>query len=343
MNICLLTRYSNFRGTGITRIATELMKGLRKRSYRYETLSCKGNSLYSYFFFSLLEIPLKLPRKNTDIFHAVTSPIEGIWLPEDRSVVTYCDALPILYPERFGSGMGHNKLKNLIGRKYAEFSWKRTRRASLVTCISSSIKEDLMEYFEVPEEKIRVIRMGIREDLESEEKKDTTFRLGYLGQLDRRKRVDLLIRSFKKSKLDGELVIGGLGLDSSILKELAEDDRRIKFLGLVPDNLLASFYNSLDVLIFPTWAEGYGLPPVEAMACKRPTVVLRDAIIPPEVKDRCIIVENLDEVLEHKGYLDALCRGLDYESNYKFAKEHSWDGYVEECIKYYKEVLDNEG
>ena len=161
-----------------------------------------------------------------------------------------------------------------------------------------------------------------------------------MRSLDRRKRVDLLVTAFKKSKIDGELVLGGRGIDEQGLKDLAQGDPRIKFLGFIPDNELVDLFNSLDIFCFPTSIEGYGLPIVEAMACRKPVIVLRDAIMPLEVKGRCIIVDDLNIVFGNLTSLESLCKGVDLEDNYKWAKSHNWDTTISEYLKLYKEVVD---
>ncbi|KKL50662.1 hypothetical protein LCGC14_2303240, partial [marine sediment metagenome] len=240
--------------------------------------------------------------------------------------------------DKLGSGIGYSKWKNIAGRTYNRFMINISKKCKGVTAVSEQTKEDLTTYLDVPEKKIKVIRSGIRLDLIPMKRKDKTFRVGYLGQLDRRKRIHLLIDAFKASRL-GELTIGGAGLDGPILKGLAEGDKRIKFLGLVPDSRLVDFYNSLDVFVFPTWIEGYGLPIVEAMACKKPVVVLLDAGIPWDIKKRCVIVDRLDYVLANQTYLTRLCKSVNIEANYRWAKEHDWDKAVDEYIKVYEEVL----
>jgi glycosyltransferase involved in cell wall biosynthesis len=168
-------------------------------------------------------------------------------------------------------------------------------------------------------------------------KRDDIFRVGYLGQLDRRKRVDLLITAFRRSDLD-ELVIGGAGADETRLRSLVDGDPRIKFLGVVPDRSLADFYSSLSVFAFPTWAEGYGLPAVEAMACKVPVIMLIDAHVPEEVRKRCLITDRLDYLLGNRKYLEGRCAAIHTEGNYTWAKEHDWDEAVRQYIALYEEI-----
>jgi len=335
MRVCLVSRYFDFRNAGLGRVGLEIRKGLVKRGHSVRTVSTNGSTLYSYFFYTLTEIPFRLPR-GYDVYHAIT-PMEAMWLPKDGGVVTFHDLFQITDPDKLGSGLGYSKWKNFIGTRYFKLACKVAKKCKGIVAVSERTKEDLVEYLGVDENKIRVIRSGIRDDLIPMKKRDKVFRVGYLGQLDRRKRVNLLIEAFKKSDLD-ELVIGGIGVDYDRLRAQAGGDDRIKFRGPIPDNNLGDFYNSLTVFVFPTWLEGYGLPIVEAMACKKPVVVLQDARIPWEVKRRCIIVDELGYVLGNKAYLERLCRSVDIEDNYKWAKEHNWDRTVDEYIKVYKEV-----
>jgi len=335
MKVCLISRYFDFKNAGIGRVSLEIRKELIKRGHKVATLETKGTSLYSYFLYTLLGIPLRLPR-GYDIYHALT-PMEAMWLPKNKSIVTFHDLFQITDKDKLGSGIGYSNPKNFIGTNYFRFACKVAKRCKGVVAVSEKTKADLVTHLGIKEDKITVINSGIRGDLEPWKKRDGKFRIGYLGQLDRRKRLNLLIDAFKKSKLE-ELVIGGIGADEEILKEQAGGNDKIKFLGLVPDEKLPAFYNSLDVFIFPTWIEGYGLPIVEAMACKKPVVVLDDAIIPREVKSRCVVVERLEYVLGNQKYLENLCRYVDIEGNYLFAKEHTWERCVDSYIELYKEV-----
>lgn len=331
----------DFRNAGLGRVSTEIFSGLKSRpEFDVRTVSTNGVSLPSYFAYTLFEIPLRLPR-GCDVYHILT-PMEGIWAPKERSVVTFYDLIPLKYPERCGAGLGGSGWKNTIGRIYFKWASSISAKASRVVCISEETKKDVMEVFGTDEKKISVIRLGIRPDLEpqeSEAKGLHNLTIGYLGQLDRRKRVDLLIRKFRRSRLDAQLVIGGIGIDEPELITLAGSDKRISFEGFVPDSFLPTFYNSLDVLVFPTWVEGYGLPPVEAMACKKPVVVLDDAIIPWEVKKRCIITKDLGLLFSNEGYLRGQIASVDIEGNYAWAKSHDWKECVDRYIGVYKEVI----
>ncbi len=340
--ICLLSRYFNFRGTGVTRVSTKVLETLQKKGYEVTTVSTKGSSLLSYFMYTAVEMPFRLPV--ADVYHSLAT-LEGLWLPKEKSVVTILDLFTTTNPERAGAGMGYSKTKLSVGRKYFDIGSRVASQARFITCISEKTKKDVIQYLNVPEEKIKVVRLGINETLSPKPRTDKVFRIGTLGQMDKRKRIDLLIKAFRKSRIDAELVVAGGGrddIDGRLLKELCTGDPRIKLLGFLPEEKLSDFYNSLDVFIFPTWIEGYGLPIVEAMACKKPVVVLEDSIIPEELKSRCIVADNLDSVIRNYLHIEDICRrsNIDFESNYKFAQEHSWDNTVDQYIKIYKEITD---
>ncbi len=337
MKVCLLTRRFALDSGGIGRVSIEIRDGLVKRGNSVQTVSANKPGLARYFKYTFIDNLFRVP-KWYDVYHSIT-PMESIWIPKNKGIATILDIIPIVHPELHGASMGGNRAKYTIARACFAIGCKQAAKCRYVICISEHVKQEFIEHFNVDEKKVRVIRLGISDDLMPFPKKDKIFRVGYLGQLDRRKRVDLLVTAFKNSKIDGELVLGGRGIDEQGLKELAQGDPRIKFLDFVPDNELVDFYNSLSIFVFPTAIEGYGLPPVEAMSCKKPVIVLDDAIMPWEVKKRCIIVENLSEIFGNLRYLEKLCRGVDLEGNYRWAKSHNWDTTLDEYVKLYKEVL----
>lgn len=338
MKICLLTRRFALDSGGIGRVSIEVRNGLVKKGNSVHTVSANSVDLVGYFKYVFLDNMVKMP-KGYDVYHAVT-PMESIWIPKDKSIATVLDIIPITHPELHGARMSGNVVKYNIGKACFTIGCIQAAKCKYVVCISEHVKQEFIKHFKVDEKKVKVVKLGIRSDLKPMKKKDKVFRVGYLGQLDRRKRVDLLVTAFKNSKVDGELVLGGRGIDEQMLKEMAKGDTRIKFLGFVPDNELVDYYNSLSLFVFPTSIEGYGLPPIEAMACKKPVVVLFDSIIPFDVKDRCIILDNLEYAFGHLNTLERLCKSVYIEDNYKWAKSHDWDTTISEYLKLYKEVVD---
>ena len=338
MRIALITRYFDSTNAGIGRVSGELLKGLLNRDQEVIPISTTKRSLAEYMSYSTIDLWARMPDY-ADVYHAVT-PVESLWMPKDRAITTILDLIPLLNPDKCGAGIGYNSVLNKIGTSYFGYCAKSAARNSrFITTIAESTKQEICEVFKVNPDKVKVIRPGVRTDL-----KPSFYQLmsgrtfGYLGQLDRRKRVDVLITSFLQSAgADSKLLIAGSGRDKDKLKALAKDDSRIAFLGFVEDDELCGFYNSLDFFIFPTWAEGYGLPIVEAAACGTPIITLEDSCIPSDVKEHTIVVGSLDEFFECPECFEPT--EVELLENVKWAHKHNWDDYVEAHIELYKEVL----
>lgn len=339
MKVCLVNRYFDFRGTGVTRIASEVSRELDRRGYDVVKVATgnHGSSLYAYALQTSLAIPFRLPRKGIDVYHALAT-MEAMWLPRDKSIATYLDLFTTTNPDRAGAGMGYSNWKLKVGRRYFAFGSKVAARCRFLVCISDKTKQDVLEHIKVDERKLRVIRLGISNSLKPENLSHSRLTIGTLGQLDKRKRVDLLVWAFRESKIDADLLIAGQGPDKEMLEAMAEGDSRIQFLGLVPESELNDFYNRLDLFVFPSGIEGYGLPPVEAMACGKPVVVLDDAILPKEIRKRCSSIENLGVLLNGLREIELAVATTNYASNLEFARAHRWDKCVSEYIKLYEEI-----
>lgn len=345
MKVCLTTRYFDLTNAGIGRVGSETLRGLLNSGHQVVPISTNSTSLPNYLFYSQFQLPLMMPR-NADVYHSIT-PVEGLWFPRTKpSVVSILDLIPILHPDRCGAGIGYNKLLNKIGTGYFGYCVSQcTRGATMITTLADETKEQLCRLYRCDPARVVVTRLGIRSDLAPMEKKPyrknqnggTVY--GYIGQLDRRKRVDMLILAFRRyAEPKATLLIAGTGRDRQKLVELAGDDTRIRFLGFIDDNKLVEFYNSLDLFIFPSGAEGYGLPPVEAMACGIHTVVMADSYIPADVKDRCCLAENTSQMF--KGFA---MPNYTVGENMKWAQSHTWDNYNKTIMKVYEEAINNHG
>ena len=343
MKVCLVNRYFDFRGTGVTRIATEVSKELEKQGHEVVRIATNGESLYSYAWQTGIQVAFKLPRDGVDVYHALAT-MEAMWLPRDKSIATYLDLFTTTNPDRAGAGMGYSRWKLELGRRYFAFGSRVAARCRFLVCISDKTKQDVMDRIKPDEHKLRVIRLGISDTLKPEGRKHKRLTIGTLGQLDKRKRVGLLIEAFRKSSLDADLLIAGQGPDRQMLGEMAGWDRRIVFWGLVPETQLNDFYNSLDLFVFPSGIEGYGLPPVEAMACGKPVVILDDAILPQELRSRCVSVGSLTGLFSSQAEVETAIElgKANYSDNLAFAAEHRWETCVAKYLKLYREIKEGD-
>lgn len=332
INLSLISRFFDNRNEGIGNYSNILFQGLsRKKNINITKISqdnsfFKGKGIFDYFYFFSLELPFLLP--DSDIFHAL-SPIESIRVDKSKTIVTVHDLMPIKIPELIPRN------KTLL-KSFFKLAMRSAVKCEEIITISKESANDISKFYSIDLEDISIIRQGINVNLHHKERENETYNIGTVSNLNHRKRIDILIKAFLKADIkNSKLFIGGKGPHLKYLVNLANDDERIFFLGYIPSDKMNDFYNSLDVFLFPSFMEGYGLPMVEAMACCKPVVTLEDAFIPEDVKKRTHVTNksNLAEVLKTRDF------NCDIESNLKFAKEHSVEIMASNMMKIYKNMV----
>jgi glycosyltransferase involved in cell wall biosynthesis len=243
-------------------------------------------------------------RDQLDVFWA-TYPILPAWVPSGvLKIVTVYDLVWLRFPETTAN------YALLVQKIWAR---KAIEKADLIVTISRSTAEDLVRELGVPETKIRCVYPGV---FERYKRRDPHLAAAYMsrkygvspnymaavGTVEPRKNLKLLVEVVRILKSNGQLtcpllVVGASGWKSSPLFRqiqaagLTEDE--IRFLGYLSDEDLPFFYSGAEVFLFPTLYEGFGLPPVEAMACGTP-VIASNARCMPEVLGDAAILEPPD-------------------------------------------------
>lgn len=331
MDVTLITRLIDSRIGGIGTYSQHVYNGLKDNPEINLKLITQEDSLLSYdesplkyFFYSFFELKRILNKKeykNSDVFHAL-SPMECILSNKSKTVVTIHDVYDI------------DEYKS-IPEKIMVKSIKEAIKCERIVLNNTELMEPLRKYGNVDEDKITIFGPAISGKFHPEPKENDKYTIGTIARLDSRKRNDILIKSFLDANIeDSQLLIGGKGPELENLKKLAKGDERIKFLGFIPDNEVNDFYNSLDVFVFPTLFEGYGMPIVEAMACEKPVITLEDSEITKDVKEKTFVCskEDLADVLRDRTYQ------CDIKGNVEFFKEHSIEKRAKQFIDVYKEI-----
>lgn len=324
MDLCLISRFFDLRNEGIGRYSSILLDSLKNQNINVKLISqdsnfFPGNTYLNYLEFLTLSIPFKTPQSN--IYHAL-SPLEVINFNRKNTIVTIHDLLPL-------------ELGNIFGKKLFQMAIKKTINCDKVIAISQKTAEEYSNYLNYDIDEIHIIRQSISPKFQPIASNNEDYTIGTISNLNSRKRVDILIKSFLEADIpNSKLFIAGKGIEEENLLKLAKNDSRIKFLGFIEDEKVNDFYNSLDVFVFPTIAEGYGLPMVEAMACEKPVVTLEDAKIPEEIKNLTTISkkDDLADILKNKDFKSNIKEGLN------FAKLHSIDNTSMEMMKIYEEI-----
>src|SRR5204862_675963 len=119
------------------------------------------------------------------------------------------------------------------------------------------------------------------------------------------------------------------------------------FLGFVPVDALRIFYDVAKIFVFPSLYEGFGLPPLEAMAHGTPVVTSNTSSLPEVVGNAAILVnpENVFEIMHalHRVLLDEPLRERMKQRGYDQAKKFSWDASAREILNVYENVTGQPG
>lgn len=257
-------------------------------------------------------IPLALKRQNVDVVHVPHH--EAPFFNPSKLVVTMHDCVHLLFPHEDSS-----KFRNY--RHYLQTK-RVVETAKHVLAVSRSTKEDLINIFELPESKISVVHNALDERFAfshtTEERKHVLERYQlkepfvlYSGKIRPHKNLHRLIEAFavlKSELMEDEryktlkLIIIGDELSKhqylrlTVIRSGAQQD--VRFFGFVPYPILRVFYQSAALFAFPSLYEGFGLPPLEAMANRTPVVASNTSSLPEVLGDAGILVnpENVFDI-----------------------------------------------
>jgi glycosyltransferase involved in cell wall biosynthesis len=257
-----------------------------------------------------LRIPFGLPAQAladaVDVLHVtyVAPPVVSAAV-----VATVHDISYALYPETF-SARDRLLLGSLVPLTL--------RRAAALLTVSQHSRADIVRHYGIAPEKIHVVYQSISptyRPLAPARVSAALARLGiagrYLlavGNLQPRKNLPRLIRAYASLRQSGvytgRLVLAGRSRfrESAIFQEIRAQglEREIVLTGYVPEEDVAALYNGADAFVYPSLYEGFGLPPLEAMACGCPVIASDTSALPEVVGDAGLLVNpTSEEALAH--------------------------------------------
>lgn len=218
------------------------------------------------------------------------------------------------------------------------------KHADLIISISEATKKDLINIFKIPEEKIKVVYLGYNKICEVTPKPTSNlpekFFL-FVGAIKERKNVHGVVEAFKNYSDSGgqnNLVIAGNGSGEYFekIKSMANGNKVI-FLNQISDGQLSYLYQNAEVLLYPSFVEGFGLPILEAQSCGLPVITSNVSSLPEVAGDGAILVDpkNTLEIAEamKKISLDSTFRQDLIEKGFLNAKKFSWQKTAQEILK----------
>ncbi len=259
-------------------------------------------------------LPVELAWSRLDVLHSpdFIPPLRR----RCRSVITVHDLAFLRYPQF---------LTPDARRYYGQIS-PAVKSADLIIAVSESTKRDLVEMLSVAQEKVRVVyeapsphfrplaedAAGVPDRIQALPKPFLLF----VGTLEPRKNVPALLRATARIREErgprtpSLVLAGGKGWlyqeALGLIGQLDLSDKVVLFGPATPDELLW-LYHRAEMLVLPSFYEGFGLPVVEAMACGTPVVASRTSSLPEVAGDAALLVDPLDI----DGLAEAICRVLD--------------------------------
>jgi glycosyltransferase involved in cell wall biosynthesis len=243
------------------------------------------------------------------------------------------------------------------------------RGATRIFAVSNSTKTDVENLFDIPSDRIEVVYNAIDErflrghanqadrDLIAQRYQVSYPFLLYAGRVSPHKNAVRVIEAFSALKTElerdrvypdlkliiiGDDLSGNPDLRRTVVRSGVQND--VRFLGFIPIEVLRTFYDEAKIFVFPSLYEGFGLPPLEAMAHGTPVVTSNVSSLPEVVGNAAVLVnpENVFEIMRalHCVLTDQALRERMKERGYKQVAKFSWDASVRRILEVYRQVAE---
>lgn len=270
-----------------------------------------------------------------------------------RTIVTIHDLSFVREPDSIMPGMSYH-LNTWVPRSVAQ--------ADCVIAVSEATRRDLVEIYQTPPDKIRILYHGVTSNFKPVtdparlQEVRQKYGLGQkplvlsIGTIQPRKNYQRLIQAFAQVKGEAALVIaGGPGWkNESIFDEVGKYQLgdRIHFPGFVAEADLPVLYSAAAIFIYPSLYEGFGLPILEAMACGIPVIASNRSSLPEVTGDAGLLVDPYDvaamAAAMNRLLEDHHLRQQLSAAGLKRAAQFTWPGMVAQLVDIYRQLLQKE-
>jgi len=305
-----------------------------------------------------LECRAILKRLRCDLVHVP----HLFWLPRNSPcpyVMTVHDVLEHMYRARDHSGLRRSL--------HFQLTRRMLKGAARIFAVSKFTKSEIEKLFGIPDGRIEVVYNAIDERFLRGHATETDRQflaerylvtypfLLYTGRISPHKNIVRIIEAFSalKAELDKEgkypdlkLIIIGDELSKhpdlrrTVIRGGVQND--VRFMGFVPIEVLRIFYDGAKIFVFPSLYEGFGLPPLEAMAHGTPVLTSNTSSLPEVVGNAAVLVnpENVFEIMRalHRVLVDQALREKLKQRGYEQAQKFSWDASARQILSVYEEV-----
>ncbi len=298
----------------------------------------------------IAELPRYLKREALDLFHGTNYQLP-FW-NRGRNILTVHDLSVFTHPETHERRLARRARRRLP---------IMLRRASRIVTPTEVVKGELATQFKIAADRIAVTPEAPRSSffpISLDDAAPTLHRLEiqddfilFVGTLEPRKNLEVLLRAFARisneTQHQPQLVIAGaegwLSDDFDRLVRSSDFGDRLRFTGYLNDEDLRALYSSSKVFLYPSLYEGFGLPPLEAMACGAAVIASRIPTHEETLKDKARLVNPLDEAALANSIVELLendsARARLAENGREYAATFSWKKTAELTFQVYEEVL----
>lgn len=241
---------------------------------------------------------------------------------------------------------------------------KSCKRADKIVTISEFSKNEILRYLPVAESKIEVVPWGVDfgvyhdhymiDEIEQTKKKYGIIEeyILYLGTIEPRKNIERLIYAYAalnetNSEVPTLVLAGQKGWYYDEIFAAVETLRledKVKFIGYVPDEDVPLLLRGAKIFVFPSLYEGFGLPPLEAMACGTPVVTSNTASLSEIAKDAAVMVDpmSVQSIADgiHVLLTDEIMRKRMVEAGLQRAKMYTWEKATERIVNICRQLLE---
>ncbi len=350
---------SHFNSAGTARYSLELLKALQARDWEgLEVVGLRAASglrvpapglarklfvLYWEWLYAPFVLRERARGLNLEVLHC-TAPLPlrpDAWPGRTRVVTTLHDVIPFSHPQWFPAIM-RLRLRRWIGQA--------ARSSQHLIASSEFTKKQIGLYLKMPGAAITVVYPG-QSFVPSDTLGLTEPFLLTVGTLEPRKNLLAVLQAYSQLKqelphLPTLLVVGRQGWGRVALREWLVKLRltdHVRLLGFVPDERLFAFYSRAVALIYPSLQEGFGFPPLEAMASGCPVVVSNTSSLPEVVGEAGLLVDPQDSAqiaaALRRILTDETLAGHLRQAGLAQARQFSWDRCARETVAVYRQVL----
>ena len=248
-------------------------------------------------------------------------------------------------------------------KKYTKEVKRNARLAKIIIADSKSTKDDIIKFFKIDPAKVKVVYLASDSQFKklANQEKDKKVLKKYgidkkyilsAGTIEPRKNYPTLIKAFNYIKHNNNdfnyrlVIVGRTGWKSEATyreRELSPYKDDILFIGRVSDKDLVQIYNQAEIFVYPSFFEGFGLPPLEAMSCGLPVIASDSSSLKEVVGDAGILVppEDYREISRQILYIlknEKIKKKLK-EKSLKQAQKFSWEKTARKTLNIYNEII----